>query len=137
LNEDSSILFKFYKQYLTINVSGDVKDFGDSVGLLGDYHTGNMVSRDGVIMDDFKSYGFEWQVNPDDPQLFMDAREPQLPYELCRLPTHPRPSRRKLRGDSVLLQQATEACSKLSGSDMELCINDIMSTGDTGLATTW
>ena len=138
LHEDSNILFKFYKNYLTIDVSGHAKDFGDSVGLLGDYHTGAMVSRDGDIMDDFMSYGFEWQVNPEDAKLFMENRSPQLPFEPCRMPTKARPARRRLRaGNVALLQEATKACSKLSDSDAELCINDVMSTGDIGIATLW
>jgi hypothetical protein len=138
LHEDSTILLKFYKKYLTIGVSGAAKDFMDSVGLLGDYHTGDMVSRDGQIMTNFEEYGFEWQVNPEDPKLFADSRSPQLPFEQCRMPTASRPARRKLRGsDDALLKAATEACAHVNGSDFDLCTDDVMTTGDVGLAAMW
>jgi len=138
LHEDSSILFKFYKNFLTIAVSGHENDFSDSVGLLGDYSTGDMLSREGVVMTDFDQYGFEWQVNPEDAKLFMDARAPQLPYEQCRMPTAARPARRKLRGaDAALFEAAKSACAHVSGSDYDLCADDVMATGDVGLAELW
>eukprot|EP00977_Amphora_coffeiformis_P016499 scaffold5125_cov156-Amphora_coffeaeformis.AAC.8 len=139
LNEDSTMLFKFYKQYLTISISGHPADFGDSVGLLGEYHTGRMISRSGVVMDNYKDYGFEWQVNPEDAKLFREDRSPQLPYEVCRLPTAPRPARR-LRSATVRLlhDNAHKACSHVpSSSDFDLCIEDVMATGDVGLASLW
>lgn len=52
-----------------------------STGLLGKYGSGDMMGRDGQIMADFVSFGFEWQVQPDDPRLFRASREPQLPFE--------------------------------------------------------
>ena len=138
LHQDSSIVFKFYKQYLTISVDGHAADFGDSVGLLGEYGTGDMIDRDGRVMTDFDAYGFEWQVNPEDPKIFAEARSPQLPFEQCRMPTSARPSRRALRGASALLaQQAAEACAHVKGNDKNLCIDDIMMTGDVGLADLW
>ena len=137
LHEDSSILFKFYKQYLTINVSGHSNDFESSVGLLGDYHTGDMLDRDGNVLTDANTWGFEWQVSPEDGKLFLDDRAPQLPFEMCRLPTAARPARRHLRADKALLQNAVAACSHIAGSDKELCIDDVMQTGDVGLANLW
>ena len=138
LHEDSSILFKFYKQYLTINISGNSADFADSVGLLGDYHTGDMVARDGKVMSNFDAFGFEWQVSPEDAQLFSELRAPQLPFEMCRLPTAARPNRRALRGRSAeLMAEAMEACAHVSGSDFDLCTDDVMTTGDVGMALLW
>jgi len=137
LHEASSILFKYYKKYLTISVSGHSFDFGDSVGLLGEYETGNMISRDGQIMTDYNSYGFEWQVNPGDGTLFQQVRSPQLPYEQCRMPTASRPARR-LRGiDQAFYEQAKQACAHIAGSDQDLCTEDIIATGDLGIATLW
>ena len=136
LHKDSTILFKFYKKYLTISVDGHAKDFVNSVGLLGDYRTGNMLSRDGAVMTDFDQYGFEWQVNPNDAKLFLDARAPQLPYEECRMPTAARPARRRLR-TSALFDEAKAACAHVTGSDGDLCIEDVLATGDVGLASFW
>ena len=133
----SSIMLKFYKQFMTYKILGEARDFGDSVGLLGDYHSGNMVGRDGRIMDDFEQFAFEWQVNPVvDTRLFLEAREPQLPYEQCRMPTAARPSRRKLRAkNDGLFEEAQKACAH--ASSVQLCIDDVMMTGDIGFAQTW
>lgn len=139
LHNGSSIVFKFYKHFLSFKLAGRPSDFRDSVGLLGEFGTGDMYSRDGVPMDDFTQCGFEWQVDPsEDPVLFRNRdRSPQLPYEVCRVPTAARPSRRMLRKDHTLLEQAQAACAKLQGHDVELCVSDVMMTGDIGLASTW
>uniref|UniRef100_A0A7S3LJI9 VWFD domain-containing protein n=1 Tax=Amphora coffeiformis TaxID=265554 RepID=A0A7S3LJI9_9STRA len=137
LDGQSEVIFKFYKEFLTVSISGHQEDFGDSVGLMGDFETGNMVSRDGIVMNDFKEYGFEWQVAPTDPKLFVDVRGPQLPFESCRLPTGARPARRRLRADRQLTAQAQVACAHVEGSDFDLCVDDVLQTGDIGLADTW
>lgn len=139
LHQDSTIAFKFYKHYLTFNLSGHPSDFGDAIGLLGEFGTGEMYGRSGVPMKDFTSYGFEWQVLPkQDPVLFHSERAPQLPYERCRMPTAARPARRQLRANRSLMQQAQEACAaNHAGSDIDLCLKDVLITGDLGLATAW
>lgn len=137
LGQSSSVVFKFYKQYLTISMNGNAVDFGDSVGLLGDYETGDMIGRNGQLVDTAEQFGYEWQVQPDEPKLFQDERSPQLPYEECRMPTAARPAR-KLRGaDLVLHGQAQEACSGQIGNNFDLCVGDVMATGDIGLAYVW
>mmetsp|Transcript_40 Transcript_40/g.66 ORF Transcript_40/g.66 Transcript_40/m.66 type:complete len:454 (+) Transcript_40:355-1716(+) len=137
LHQDSHIDFKFYKHYLTISIDGHPKDFADATGMLGEYTTGDMYGRCGQPMDSFEEYGFEWQVIPDDPQLFHEARSPQMPYEKCRMPTVGRPARRRLRVNTDLLEQAKTACANQSGGDFDLCVDDIMITGDIGLAEAW
>ena len=135
LGDKSSILFKFYKKFLTLSIDGHPTDFADSVGLLGEYHTGEMLDRAGRVVNDYDSFGPAWQVSPEEPKLFVDDRSPQLPFERCRLPTAPRPSRRRLRGDSVLAAKAAEACA--NAASVDLCVDDIMTTGDLGLADIW
>eukprot|EP00977_Amphora_coffeiformis_P002861 scaffold538_cov166-Amphora_coffeaeformis.AAC.3 len=137
LHNDSKILFKFYKHFLTIDISGHANDFSDSVGLLGEYRSGAMFDRDGLEMYDFTEFGFEWQVQPSDPAIFLDQREPQLPFESCRLPTGARPARRTLRTNQELVKQAEHACSHLSSSDAELCVDDVLMTNDIGIAFNW
>lgn len=90
----------------------------------------------------FADFAMEWQVDPfRDNTLFRDNRAPQLPFEQCRLPTAPRPSRhRKLRGSTKLMfEQAKEACRKTTKSafDRILCIDDVMTTGLLDLAEDW
>eukprot|EP00977_Amphora_coffeiformis_P015391 scaffold4510_cov183-Amphora_coffeaeformis.AAC.76 len=133
----SKIEFKFYKQFLSVNLTGNRKDMAGATGLLGEFETGDMYSRDGVKTEGvytFEQHAFEWQVSPDDAQLFQEAREPQLPFEQCRMPTGSRPARRLLRSDGALLEQAEEACSKVHKNDFQLCVDDVMMTGDIGLA---
>ena len=137
LHEDSSVLFKFYKKFLTIDIAGSEKDFADAVGLLGDYHNGDMISRDGDVFTSFEAFGFEWQVSPEDPQLFLELRAPQLPFEMCRMPTAARPARRHLRADKALMDSAKQACAHVQGGGYDLCLDDVMTTGDVGLAELW
>ena len=140
LDGSTDIVFRFYKQYLTIKMNGNKDNFGDAVGLLGDYENGDMYGRDGIIFESFDALGFEWQVNPSDPQLFVEEpnRSPQLPFETCRMPTAARPSRtRMLRANNDLYKQAEAACSHVSSTDHDLCIDDVVMTNDVGIADLW
>lgn len=127
---------KFYKKFMTYKLQGN-HNFLGSVGLVGEYPSGEMIDRSGGYMTNFQENAFEWQVSPSDFQIFRDQRSPQLPYEVCRMPTAPRPSRRNLRADMALLTQAQEACAHISGADNSLCVDDVMTTGDVGIASVW
>mmetsp|Transcript_4378 Transcript_4378/g.9033 ORF Transcript_4378/g.9033 Transcript_4378/m.9033 type:complete len:245 (-) Transcript_4378:148-882(-) len=95
----SAIEFSFYKQFLTVSTTGTIHDFGNAVGMLGNYHDGSMWSRSGEpFTQSFEKYAFEWQVDPrEDGQLFRQARAPQLPLEQCRMPSEPKLFQRNLR----------------------------------------
>lgn len=148
-NDASQIKIRFYKKFATIDLVGSPSDFGNATGLLGNYWTGSMVGRSGQVMHDFDDFGFEWQVSPAvDPQLFLQARAPQLPYERCRLPTTSRYAstsrnrRRRLGETAALLSSAQSACrhhvnNDSSHRDFELCVQDVVATGDVGLAELW
>eukprot|EP00977_Amphora_coffeiformis_P015967 scaffold4833_cov233-Amphora_coffeaeformis.AAC.2 len=135
------VTYKVYKHFVQFALRGDGTDFGDAVGLLGEYGTGDMYGRDGQLFRDFTQYAFEWQVQPDiDTPLFHIIREPQLPFEECRMPTAARPARRQLRNaDNALYEQAESACAGVVNNDhdLNLCIDDIMMTGDVGLVEAW
>lgn len=105
LDDSSEIEFRFYKHYLTFTINGH-PDFDGSRGILGAFPSGEMLGREDNLIESFTDFGFEWQVRVDDLTIFADQREPQLPYEMCRLPTAPRPSRRALRGNQALLSGA-------------------------------
>ena len=134
-----SIVVKFYKQFATVNIFGSASAFGHTQGMLGTFDKGEMYSRSGKSMDDFMAYGFEWQVHPlEDPVLFAEARAPQLPYEMCRLPTAAMAdARRKLRGNRKLLEEATAACEAEHADNVDLCVNDVLLTGDLGMVHSW
>ena len=133
--------FRFYKNYLTLSAKGTETDLYDAQGLLGSFQEGAMIDRDGKAFDrSFEEYAFEWQVNTlaGDPSLFVTDRSPQLPYERCEMPTQARPARR-LRADTALLKQAESACASAVGNanDFSLCVDDVMATGELGLAEVW
>ena len=124
------IVVKIYKDMVNVDiVGGDEKEFGQSVGLMGNFLTGKRLARDGVtIIEDDIAFGQEWQVRDTEPVLFNAVRSPQYPQE-CILPepkTHLR----------VMSREAAEkACSHHSDSDLKKnCIFDVMITGDLELA---
>ena len=68
-----------------------------------------------------------------DPVLFREIRQPQLPYERCRLPEVPSPSSRRLAmRNPVLLKAAEEACA--GKTDYALCVDDVMVVGSIDIA---
>ena len=106
--------------------------FGNTVGILGDFKTGQTFARDGTtVIDDFTKLGMEWQVKPEDDRLFHDLSPPQFPEE-CLLPEDPRGERRRRLGDSTIsVEQAEAACSKLSDPmDVKECVYDVLATQD-------
>lgn len=133
---ETQIEFKFYKHIMSFEIGGKV-DFEGGVGMLGAFPTGDMLSRHGEQMNNFNDFGMEWQVGHDDPILFADLRAPQLPYERCRMPAHTQ-SRRRLRAtDTKLAEDARDACAHVAGNDFQLCIDDVVMTGDLELAKEW
>ena len=139
LHTESQIKIRFYKKFGNMDIIGHPNDFQDSVGLLGNFTTGAMHSRAGEIMTTTTTdeFGFEWQVQPHvDPTLFRHVRAPQLPYERCRMPTAARPSRRHLRRTPQQVAAET-ACRHVHGLDFDLCVHDVVATGDVGLAEFW
>ena len=130
---------KASKAFMTVSISGENFSLNGSVGLLGKYGSGAMVARDGRLVDEFLEFGFEWQVIPDqDGQLFQAAREPQLPYERCRMPDAEMPSRRKLLASNGLLyEQALDACNANHPENVDSCVNDVLLSGDLEFAESW
>ena len=68
--------------------------------------------------------------------LFLEVKGPQHPYERCRMPDSTNASiarnRRKLRGMSI--EMAEEACVGIHGEDFDLCVTDVLTTGDRSIA---
>ena len=86
-------------------------------------------------MTDMDELGLEWQVRPAEA-LFADERQPQLPYERCRMPSESsaKTTRRRLRAmqGSEIYKQASDACA--GAADFDLCVHDVVATGELGLA---
>ena len=131
--------FNFYKWMLSITTDGH-ESLEGAVGVLGQYPNGKKISRDGLELATLEELAFDWQVQPGvDLPIFHFERSPQLPYEVCRMPTAARPNRRMLRANRVLFEQASNACEskKDNENDYDLCIGDVIATGDVGMADAW
>lgn len=139
LNWGDKILFRSYKHFLTVDVSGTYEDFGNSVGLLGNYATGEMLARDGeTIISDPDVFGKEWQVQGDEPMLFLEPRDPQRPFAGCKMPTVAQPERNLRDAKSAeLIKAAEDACAGKHLADIEFCIYDVVATKDVGMAGAW
>lgn len=118
---------------LSISIDGSNEDFGGSYGLLGDFTTGDALGRDGRNMTgDWNAYGMEWQVTTDEPRLFRQTREPQLPHARCKMPTASitRESVMSVRkSDPKFYMDAQIACAH-AGSDLNDCMEDVLLAKD-------
>lgn len=128
--------------FMNVQVNGNEDDFADAVGLMGEYGTGQMLDHQGNPMTNMTAYGMEWQVKPDlgDPKLFSVDLAPQWP-EPCHLPQDYNNNngaaveRRNLRSDQALTTKAEQACQ--GAKDFDICVNDVLLTGEFGLAETF
>ena len=137
LGNSGHIHFREYKEFVSVSIAnGDKTNFGDSLGLMGSFETGHMVARDGkTIVEDPNAFGLEWQVRESEPMLFRAIRAPQFP-QVCKLPSAKEIGRRRrLLEDETFISrdEAENACADW-GADIELCVYDVMSTGDLGMA---
>ena len=107
--------------------------FGNTVGMLGDFTTNNLLARDGkTIIDDYIKLGEEWQLLPTDDMLFHDVENPQFPKR-CILPEDPQGQRRRRLAESTIsVEQAEAACAKKlkDAQDIKDCVYDILATQD-------
>jgi hypothetical protein len=128
---------KTYKDFVSVSFEqGQGKHFAKSVGLMGDFGMGHMISRDGkTIIDDANAFGQEWQVLNTEPSLFQTVRFPQHPT-VCTMPTPVQASqlRRRLSETSSAGQLAAEkACAHWSEGKDD-CVFDVLTTGDLEMA---
>lgn len=136
LGDKQKLLVKIYNEFLAVGIEeAEEADFGDAVGMMGHFHTGEHIGRDGHIIQDNKEFGFDWQVREADAMLFREAQGPQYPTS-CRMPSPKAIKRRKRRlGESMIsYQQAEEACASWDEESREACIYDVLATGDLKMA---
>ena len=129
LNDNQNITIRSVKDMLRVELEDcDARDFGDSLGLMGTFGTGEFIGRNGTVFEDLNAFGQEWQVNPSvDPQLFHAAEGPQYP-EQCAMPTQSATSRRL--GSSISKELAEKACSSVSEDEKTNCVYDVMAMDD-------
>mmetsp|Transcript_32020 Transcript_32020/g.77929 ORF Transcript_32020/g.77929 Transcript_32020/m.77929 type:complete len:867 (+) Transcript_32020:250-2850(+) len=136
--EANTFVIKVYNGFIDVEINGgDSKDFGDSVGLMGDFHTGSHLARDHrtVVVDDVK-FGLEWQVLGTERMLFQDiGNGPQHPTQ-CMMPSQSSLTLqdRRLSVDPEFRAKAERACAAASTNDVDACVFDVLATGDLGMA---
>lgn len=143
LNDDSTIylsrtMLENSLDLLSISIEGSPADFAKSYGLLGDYHTGDALGRDGRGMNgDWNAFGMEWQVQENEPKLFRDKhRVPQLPHAQCKMPDVAIDSEKVLALSKKfprLYMDAQIACAK-AGENLNDCMEDVLLAKDTKVA---
>ena len=134
LNGSSTITIIKTKSFVSLSLTGSHEDFAKSYGLLGDFATGDALGRDGRVISDRVEYGMEWQLLEEEPKLFRQLREPQLPHSKCKMPKVSVESRRLLRHqDPKFVEEAQIACSH-AGTEIDACIDDVLNTGDLSFA---
>lgn len=127
---------------MTVSIQG-TQNVERSVGMLGQFGSGRMVDRTGlwtIPTNDFDAFGHEWQVGVSDVSLFSDLRAPQWPQP-CRMPDKAATTaRRHLRATAEnieLLAAARQACAVHQPDHLDLCVQDVLLTGDLDLADAW
>ena len=134
LSPTENITLASYKQLVSIHIKVDEnkeKFFANSKGLLGSVK-GELLSRDGGLMEPGNAYAEEWQVTDEETSLFRIARAPQYPAK-CNMPVPMAVSARRL-GQTIAEEAAQKACSHKVGKAFENCVYDVMATGDLELA---
>jgi len=132
---DQVIQIKTFKDFVDIKLEKvNLEDFAFSQGMMGGYPSGRKTARDGLtLLEDPNKFGQEWQVRGDEASLFPLARYPQHPQQ-CTLPTAST-ERRRLGETKITREEAEKACAHLDDKEqMEMCIFDVMATGDLDMA---
>jgi hypothetical protein len=133
LGGNEKIIMKTWNELVRLDITGATsRDFGNSSGLMGTFGNGVHMARDNKsILQDVNKFGQEWQVRVYEPKLFHSVEGPQAP-EQCILPSTS--SLRRRLGESLITQEEAEsACSKVTESDRDLCVFDVMATNDVGV----
>eukprot|EP00980_Cylindrotheca_fusiformis_P007122 scaffold1496_cov108-Cylindrotheca_fusiformis.AAC.1 len=126
------IVVSAFKVFLKVDFeNGSEEAFGNTVGMLGNFSTGQTLARDGItVMDDFTLFGQEWQVLPSENMMFHEIAEPQFPKK-CIEPDDPRGQRRRLDENAVQEEEAEKACAGIQDPlDRKDCVYDVLATQD-------
>jgi len=133
LGENEWIHLHTFKDMLSVTIEDAHQErFVGSGGLMGNFHTGQVMSRSGKeILEEPAARAREWQVRDDEPMLFQSVQHPQFP-STCTMPEKKQPVGRL--GGSFAKVTAEKACAHWSAQTREFCIKDVMQTGDIDFA---
>jgi len=81
-----------------------------------------------TVFEDVNEYGQEWMVRASDVILFHDVEAIQLSPR-CAMPDV-KEGRRRLGEAAITEEEAALACARVSDSERDACIFDVMATGD-------
>jgi len=132
-DSDETLSLHTWKHMIRVDVNnGSAKNFGSSLGLMGAFSNSQKLGRDGVsVMEDLNAFGQEWQVLPGEPKLFQVVEGPQAPSK-CEIPSKTQ-LRRRLAESEVSVEAAQKACASVANKDdFDLCVFDVIATGDVG-----
>ena len=157
-SEDNHITIKIYEEFVAVYITESVQEqqsFSDSVGLMGHFITGEMLSRDGVtdMSAHPTEFGKEWRVGNDEKQegndmvLFHDQSNvsgtctmPDLSLMAVKqLKLRKDGGNLKENGTFISLESATKKCNEVYPMEKdeamrESCVYDILATGVLELA---
>jgi len=130
LGKGDKIVFNTWNTFVGVHIRKANKEhFQKSVGLMGSFPEGLKLARDNTsIIDDLDVFGQEWQVLASEPKLFHNIEGPQHPIG-CEIPTNME-MRRRLGESTVTIEEAKKACANVNADVTDLCVFDIMATGD-------
>jgi hypothetical protein len=147
LGDKEEIAISTFKDFVRIDFKEPKKSlYGNTVGLLADFNTGKKLGRDGfTIIEDYNDFGQEWQVLSDGPKLFHEVSGRQFPGQKCVLPAELHAEEERRRGQEKRLGGGTPntavtdtiaelACAKISVSEHDACVSDVLITGDVDMA---
>ena len=137
LPEGQHLMIRSVKDMLRVEIEHPLAEyFKDSLGLMGSFSDGILMGRNGTVFaaEDTNSFGQEWQVTSEDPQLFHSVEGPRYP-EQCKMPeiTLEMSEARRL-AQTLSREDAETACAHVRKNDFKNCVFDVMATDDVDAA---
>ena len=132
--ERQKVVIKTWKDLVSVKIEeAQAAHFGDAVGLMGNFATGQLLSRDGTAMRDVNAFGQEWQVQSTELLLFQTIQRPQHP-KVCTMPVASTSALRRRLSEGITEEAAKAACAHVKAADMDFCVFDVMATNDVDTA---
>jgi hypothetical protein len=130
LGKGDKIVFTTWNAFVGVHFKKPNEEhFQKSVGLMGSFPEGLKLARDNTsVIDELDVFGQEWQVLASEPKLFHNIEGPQHPIG-CEIPRYSE-MRRRLGESTTTIEEARKACANLNVDVMDLCVFDVMATGD-------
>ena len=137
LGNQQTLKLTTFKDWVNVAMSGATKkDFGDSVGLMGAFEDGAMISRNGsTVIEDPHAFGLEWLVTEKAALLFQAEQVVEVQTAGCTMPDPRKTVGRRHLGEALSEEDILEACQHFHNSiQKKLCEYDVRMTGDLDVA---